>query len=128
MTQIPGPTQIADPNRSPVYSDHFYLSYQNVLFTSFLFRVIIYVKAFSNCRPINIYIYINTITLRHYMPLQKVQNNVYEFNSFDYKISTFKNAMYAHVRVYTYTPHVFSMTLRFLFLVLFPVHSIPAHS
>ena len=32
------------------------------------------------------------------MPLKKgVQNNVSEFNSFDYKISIFKNAMYAHV-------------------------------
>ena len=63
------------------------------------------------------------------MPLQKgVQNNVSEFNSFDYKISMFKNAMYAHVRVYTYRPHAFSMTLRFLFLALFPVHSIPANS
>ena len=63
------------------------------------------------------------------MPLQKgVQNNVSEFNSFDYKISMFKNAMYAHVGVYTYTPHAFSMTLRFLFLAFIPVHSIPANS
>ena len=63
------------------------------------------------------------------MPLQKgVQNNIYEFNSFDYKISMFKNAMYAHVSVYTYTLHAFSMTLRFLFLAFFPVHSIPAYS
>ena len=63
------------------------------------------------------------------MPLQKgVQNNVSEFNSFDYKLSMFKNVMYAHVRVYTYTPHAFSMTLRFLFLAFFHVHSILAHS
>ena len=63
------------------------------------------------------------------MPLQKgVQNNVSEFNSFDYKISMFKNAMYAHVGVYTYTPHTFSMTLRFLVLAFFPISSIPAHS
>ena len=42
------------------------------------------------------------------MPLQKeYKNNVSEFNSFDYKISMFKNATYAHVRVYTYTPHAF---------------------
>ena len=46
----------------------------------------------------NIYIYINAITLRHSMPLQKgVQNNVSGFNSFDYKILMFKNEMYAHV-------------------------------
>ena len=63
------------------------------------------------------------------MPLQKgVQNNVYEFNLFDYKISMFKNVMYAHVGVYTYRQHAFSMTLRFLFLTFFLVHSIPAHS
>ena len=63
------------------------------------------------------------------MPLQKgVQNNVSEFNSFDYKISMFKNVMYAHVGVYTYTPHAFPMTPFFLFLVFFPIHSIPAHS
>ena len=56
------------------------------------------------------------------MPLQKrVQNNVSEFNSFDYKISMFKNAIYAHVEVYTYTLHAFSMTLRFLFLAFFLV-------
>ena len=42
------------------------------------------------------------------MPLQKeYKNNASEFNSFDYKISMFKNAMYAHVGVYTYTPHAF---------------------
>ena len=85
-------------------------------------------EAFSNGRPINIYTYTNTFTLRHSMPLQKVQNNVSKFNSFDYKISMFKNAMHAHVGVYTYTPHDFSMTLRFLFLAFFLNHSIPAHS
>ena len=63
------------------------------------------------------------------MPLQKgVQNNVSKFNSFDYKISMLKNAMYAHVGVYTYMPHAFSMTLCFLFLAFFPIHSIPMHS
>ena len=63
------------------------------------------------------------------MPIQKgVQNNIFEFNSFDYKISKFKNVMYAHVGVYTYTPHTFSMTLRFLFLAFFLVHLIHAHS
>ena len=63
------------------------------------------------------------------MPLQKgVQNNFSEFNLFDYKISMFKNAMYSHVGVYTYTPDAFSMTPRFLFLAFFSIHSIPAHS
>ena len=42
------------------------------------------------------------------MPLQKeYKNNVSKFNLFDYKKSMFKNAMYAHVGVYTYTPHAF---------------------
>ena len=63
------------------------------------------------------------------MPLQKgVQNNVSEFKSFDYKISMFKNAMYAHVGVYTYTLHAFSMTMWFLFLAFFPVYSILVHN
>ena len=30
--------------------------------------------------------------------------------------------------IYTYTPHAFSMTLRFSILPFVPVHSIPAHS
>ena len=71
-------------------------------FTLTVFRVLIYAEVFSNGKPINIYIYTNTFTLRHSMPLQKVQNNISEFNSFDYKISMFKKAMYAHVGVYTY--------------------------
>ena len=53
------------------------------------------------------------------MPLQKgVQNNIYEFKSFDYKISMFKNAMYAHVGVYTYKPHAFLYDSALLVLVL----------
>ena len=63
------------------------------------------------------------------MPLKKeVQNNISGFNSFDYKISMFKNAMYAHVGVYTYTPHAFSMTLRFSIFPFVLVHSILVHS
>ena len=45
-TRIPGPTQMADPNQSPVYSDFFHLSYQNILFMSFHFRVFNYVEVF----------------------------------------------------------------------------------
>ena len=56
-TRIPGPTQRTDPNRSPVYFDRFPLSYQNILFMSFHFRVFNYVEAFSNGMPINIYSY-----------------------------------------------------------------------
>ena len=34
---------MADPNQSPIYSDRFHLSYQNILFMSFYFRVFNYV-------------------------------------------------------------------------------------
>ena len=63
MTRILGQTRMTDPNRSPVYSDRFHLSYQNVLFMSFPFRVFNYGEAFSNGRPINIYSY----TIRYKM-------------------------------------------------------------
>ena len=120
---------MADPNRSPVYSDRFYLSYQNVLFTSFHFKVLIYMEAFSNGRPINIYIYTNTFTLRHSMPLQNdIQNIGSEFNSFVYKMSHVKKEMICIWRgIYLYAATL-SMTLHFLFLAFFPVYSIPAHS
>ena len=120
---------MADPNRSPVYSYRFYLSYQNILFTSFHFKVLIDEEAFSNGRPINIYIYTNTFQLRHSMPLQNdIQNISSEFNSFVYKMSHVKKEMICIWRgIYLYATTL-SMTLRFLFLVFFPVHSIPAHS
>ena len=54
---------MADPNRSPVYSDRFHLSYQNILFMSFHFRVFNCAEAVSNGRPINIYFY--TIRLQN---------------------------------------------------------------
>ena len=57
---------MADPNRSPVYSDHFHLSYQNILFMSFNFRVFNYTEAVSNGRPINIYFC--TIRLQNGVP------------------------------------------------------------
>ena len=54
---------MADPNWSPVYSDLFHLSYQNILFMSFPFRVLNYAEAFSNDWLINIYSY--TIRLQN---------------------------------------------------------------
>ena len=54
---------MADQNRSLVYSDRFHLSYQNILFMSFHFRVFTYAEAVSNGRPINIYFY--TIRLQN---------------------------------------------------------------
>ena len=44
-TRIPGPTRIADLNLSPIYFDRFHLSYQNILFMSFRFRVFNYAEA-----------------------------------------------------------------------------------
>ena len=49
---------MTDPNQSPVYSDRFYLFYQNILIMSFHFKVFNYAEAVLNCRPINIYFYI----------------------------------------------------------------------
>ena len=122
-TRIFDPTRMVDPNRSLVYSNRFYLSYQNVLFMSFHFKVLIYTEAFSNSRPINIYIYTNTFILRHSMPLQNdIQNISSKFNSFVYKMSHVKKEMICIWRgIYLYTVTL-SMTLRFLFLAFFPVH------
>ena len=113
---------MANRNWSPVNSDRFHLSYHKhfylchfILEFSITRKHFIYYrqKAFlnnaetvANDRPINIYIYTNTVTLRHSMSLQKgVQNNVSRFSSFDYKISMLKNAMYAHVELYTDSCH-----------------------
>ena len=46
-TRILSPTRRADPNRSPIYSNYFHLSYQNILFMSFCFRVFNYAEAFQ---------------------------------------------------------------------------------
>ena len=46
-TRVPDLTRMVDPNRNPVYSDRFYLSYQNILFVSFHFRVFNYAEAVS---------------------------------------------------------------------------------
>ena len=95
---------------------------------SFHFRVLIYAEAFSNGRPINIYIYKNTFTLRHIMPLQNDKQNISSaFNAFVYKMSHVQKEMKCIWRIHLYAATL-SMTLRFLFLVFFPVHSIPVHS
>ena len=87
-TRILGTTRRVDLNRSPVYSDRFHLSYQNILFMSFRFRVFNYAEAFSNGRSINIYSY--TVSLQngvscHYKMIHKTI--VQSFNSFVRKIS-----------------------------------------
>ena len=76
------------PNKIPVYSNCFHLSYQNILFMSFHFRVFNYAEVVSNGRSINIYFY--TIRLQNgvsrlYKMLYK--NISSEINSFVHKIS-----------------------------------------
>ena len=44
-------TKRANPNRSPVYSDRFHISYQNILFISFCFRVFKSRKHFQMVGP-----------------------------------------------------------------------------
>ena len=96
---------------------------------SFHFRVLIYAEAFSNGRPINIYIYTNTFTLRHIMPLQNDKQNIsFMFNAFVYKMSHVQKQMkciWQGIHLYA---AALSMTLHFLFLAFFPTHLIPTHS
>ena len=42
---------MADPNRSLVYFDYFHLSYQNILFMPFHFRVFNYAEAIQMVGP-----------------------------------------------------------------------------
>ena len=120
-------TRIPDPNRSLVYSDNFYLSYQNILFMSFRFRVFNYVEAFSNGRPINIYSYIICL-----------QNCV----SFLYKMihkTIIQSSTLLFTKCHTFKRNVMDMTgyilicCNFLYdsvlldLAFFPVYSKPAH-
>ena len=62
-TRIPGLTRRVDPDQSSVYSDHFHLSYQNILFMSIRFRVFNYAETISNGKPITLYSY--TIRLQN---------------------------------------------------------------
>ena len=98
---------MADPNQSSVYSDRFHLSYQNILFMSFRFRVFNYTEAISNGRPINFYFY--TIRLQNGVScLYKMiyQNNISEINSFVHKMTHVQKEWYAYDGVYTYTPQL----------------------
>ena len=127
MTQIPGQTLMVDPNWSPVYSDHFHLSYQNILFMSFHFRVFNYAEVVSNGRPINIYFY----TIR-------LQNDVLCLNIMRYKtlfkrltLLFTKNHMFKrndmHMTGYTLIFHNFLYDSALLDLAFFPVYSKLAH-
>ena len=116
---------MADPNRSPVYSDRFHLSYQNILFMSFRFRVFNYVEAISNGRPINISFY--TICLQNgvsclYKMIHKtiVQRLTLLFT----KCHTFKkNGM--HMTGYILIRRNFLYDSALLDLAFFPVYSKP---
>ena len=127
-TRIPGQTRRADPNRSPVYSDRFHLSYQNILFMSFHFRIFNYTEAFSNGRPINIYSY--TIRLQNGVScLYKIihKNNGSEFNSLLFtKYHMFKRYD-MHMMEYILLRRNFLYDSALLDLVFFPVYLKPAH-
>ena len=122
-----GPTRMANPNRSPVYYDRFHLSYQNILFMSFCFRVFNYAEAISNGRPINIYFY--TIRLQNgvsflYKMIYKtiVQRLTLLFT----KCHTFKkNSM--HMTGYILIRRNFLNDSALLDLAFFPVYSKPTH-
>ena len=97
---------MAELNQSPVYSDCFHLSYQNILFMSFHFRVFNYTEVVSNIRPINIYFYTIHLQKWRIMPLQK-------------------NGM--HMTGYILIRHNFLCDSALLDLAFFSVYSKPAH-
>ena len=127
VIRIPSPTRMADPNRSSVYSDRFHLSYQNILFMSFHFRVFNYAEAVSNGRPINIYFY--TIRLQNgvsclYKMIYKtiVQRLTLLFT----KCHMFKkNGM--HMTGYILIRRNFLYDSTLLDLAFFPIYLKPAH-
>ena len=126
-TRIPGPTRMANPNRSPVYSDRFHLSYQNILFISFRFRVFNYAEAVSNGKPINIYFY--TIHLQNgvsclYKMIHK--SIIHILTILFTKCHTFKkNGM--HMTGYILISRNFLYDSMLLYLVFFPIYSKPVH-
>ena len=127
MTRILGPTRMADPNRSPVYSDRFHLSYQNILYMSFRFRVFSYEEVVSNGRPINVYFY--TIRLQHgvsYLYKMIYKTIVQRLTLLFTKCHRFKkNCM--HMTRYILIRHNFLYDSALLDLAFFPVYSKPAH-
>ena len=118
---------MANPNQSPVYSDRFHLSYQNILFMSFHFRVFNYAETVSNSRPINIYFY--TIRLQNgisclYKMIYKtiVQRLTLLFT----KCHTFKkNGMHMMGNILICRNFLYDSVI--LDLAFFPVYLKPAH-
>ena len=127
MTRIPNPTQMADSNRSPVYSDRFHLSYQNILFMSFHFRVFNYAEAVSNGRPINIYFY--TISLKNGVPClykRRYKTLFQRLTLLFTKYHMFKRNE-VHMTGYILIRRNFLYDSALLDLAFFPVYSKPAH-
>ena len=118
-TQIPGQTRRANPNQSPVYSDRFHLSYQNILFMSFRFRVFNYAEAFLNGRLINIYSY----TIRLQKGVSCLYKMIYKTIVHNLTLLFAKCHMFKrndmHMMGYILIPATFSMTQSFLILSYF---------
>ena len=118
---------MADSNRSPVYSDRFHLSYQNILFMSFHFRVFNCAEAVSNGRLINIYFY--TIRLQNGVSClyEMIYKTIVQILDLLFtKCHTFKkNGM--HMTGYILIRRNFLYDYALLDLAFFPIYSKPAH-
>ena len=127
VTRIPSPTRMGDSNWSLVFSDRFYLSYQNILFMSSHFKVFNYAKAVLNGRPMNIYFY----TIR----LQNGMSGLYKTIC----ITLFKRLTLLFTKCHTLKKNGMHMTgyilirRNFLYdsvlldLAFFPIYSKPMH-
>ena len=118
---------MADPNRSPVYSDRFHLSNQNILFMSFHFRVFNYAKVVSKGRPINIYFY--TIRLQNGVPCLYIMIYKTLFQRLTLLFTKYhmfkRNDM--HITGYILIHRNFLYNSALLDLAFFPVYSKPVH-
>ena len=127
MTRIPNSTQMVDPNRSPVYSNCFHLSYQNILFMSFHFRVFNYAEAVSNGRPINNYFY--AIRLPNGIPClyKMIYKTLFQILTLLFtKYHMFKrNDMHMTRYILIRCNFLYDSTL--LNLAFFPIYSKPTH-
>ena len=118
---------MVDPNRSSVYYDRFHLSYQNILFMSFHFRVFNFTEAILNGRPLNIYFY--TIRLQNGVSClyKMIHKTLFQRLTLLFtKYNMFKiNDM--HMTGYILIHHNFLYDSALLDLAFFPVYLKPAH-
>ena len=126
-TRIPGPTRMADPNRSSIYSDRYHLSYQNILFMSFHFRVFNFAEAVSKGRPINIYFY--TIRLQNGVPClyKMIYKTLFERLTLLFTRYHMFKRFDVHMTGYILIRHKFLYDYTLLDLAFFPVYSKPRH-